>query len=237
MSLVSGLGAAVDKGSIVVPATSISAITKGLGGANGMDKEAFLNLLVAQMKYQDPLEPTSNTEFISQFATFSQLEQMQNMSASLELSRASSYVGHTVTVRTRMTNGEFREIEGRVDYVIYENNRAFLSIEGNLYRADDVFAVVDPQYKMAYDLAMAFAVAVNILPSLENLTLSYAEQVDNLKDGYNAMTAYQQSFIANDLLERLQAYVARIELLREAAGGQSSANSDDDEQVDGDADD
>ena len=32
---------------------------------NGMDKEAFLQLLVAQMQYQDPLEPTSNTEFIS----------------------------------------------------------------------------------------------------------------------------------------------------------------------------
>ena len=36
--------------------------------SNGMDKDAFLQLLVAQMRYQDPLEPTSNTEFISQYA-------------------------------------------------------------------------------------------------------------------------------------------------------------------------
>lgn len=42
--------------------------------AGSLDKEAFLQLLVAQMKYQDPLEPTSNTEYISQLATFSSLE-------------------------------------------------------------------------------------------------------------------------------------------------------------------
>ena len=42
-------------------------------------KEQFLSLLVAQMKHQDPLEPTSNTEWISQYATFSSLEAMQNM--------------------------------------------------------------------------------------------------------------------------------------------------------------
>ena len=40
---------------------------------SSLDKDAFLQLLVAQMKYQDPLEPTSNTEYISQLATFSEL--------------------------------------------------------------------------------------------------------------------------------------------------------------------
>ena len=42
-------------------------------GSSSLDKQAFLQLLVAQMKYQDPLEPTSNTECISQLATFSSL--------------------------------------------------------------------------------------------------------------------------------------------------------------------
>ncbi|MDE5748719.1 MAG: flagellar hook capping protein, partial [Acetatifactor sp.] len=51
---------------------------------SGMDKDAFLQLLVAQMKYQDPLEPTSNTEFVSQYAQFSQVEQLQNMAGSMD---------------------------------------------------------------------------------------------------------------------------------------------------------
>ena len=48
---------------------------------NELGKDAFLQLLVTQMKYQDPLNPSSNTEYIAQLATFSQLEQMQNISA------------------------------------------------------------------------------------------------------------------------------------------------------------
>ena len=35
-----------------------------------LDKDAFLQLLVAQMKYQDPLEPTDNTQYVSQLASF-----------------------------------------------------------------------------------------------------------------------------------------------------------------------
>ena len=64
----------------VVETTSQESLknTKKASG-NTLDKEAFLQLLVAQMKYQDPLQPTSNTEYISQYATFSQVEQMQNM--------------------------------------------------------------------------------------------------------------------------------------------------------------
>lgn len=46
-----------------------------------LDKEDFLLLLVTQMQYQDPLEPTSNTEYVAQLAQFSELEQMQNLNS------------------------------------------------------------------------------------------------------------------------------------------------------------
>ena len=57
--------------------------SKDKTGTGELGKEAFLQLLVAQMKYQDPLNPTSDTEYISQLATFSSLEEMQNINETL----------------------------------------------------------------------------------------------------------------------------------------------------------
>ena len=59
------------------------------GGELG--KDAFLQLLVAQMKYQDPLNPQDNSEYIAELANFSSLEQMTNVATSLE--NLSSVVG------------------------------------------------------------------------------------------------------------------------------------------------
>ena len=49
---------------------------RAVGGELGKDE--FLQLLVCQMKNQDPLEPEKDTQFIAQLAQFSALEQMQN---------------------------------------------------------------------------------------------------------------------------------------------------------------
>ena len=206
------VGAIINNGKIE-ETTSESSVKKA-SSSNGMDKDAFLQLLVAQMKYQDPLEPTSNTEYISQYATFSQVEQMQNMAATMELSRASSMVGKLVEVQTTNSNGEVKSIQGTVEYVTYENNKAYVSIDGNLYSADDVTAVVDQTYQTAVDLAVAFLNAMDKLPSLENLTLN---AVTTLQNGFNNMTSYQQSFISDSYIEKLQKYVERMAILTEEA--------------------
>ncbi|HSW63279.1 MAG TPA: flagellar hook capping FlgD N-terminal domain-containing protein [Dissulfurispiraceae bacterium] len=58
--------------------TSATKANKNLGQ---MD---FMNLLIAQLKNQDPLNPVKDTEFISQLANFSSLEQMSSMNRNLE---------------------------------------------------------------------------------------------------------------------------------------------------------
>ena len=48
------------------------------------DKDMFLKLLVAQLQYQDPLNPQEDTEFIAQLAQFTQVEEMQKVNSTLD---------------------------------------------------------------------------------------------------------------------------------------------------------
>jgi flagellar basal-body rod modification protein FlgD len=143
----------------------IKAANEKAGGA--LDKDAFLQLLVAQMKYQDPLQPTSNTEYISQLATFSELEEMQNVSASMDMSRANALVGQYVFMNVTDSNGKTTYPEGQVDYVVYQGGKIFLSVNEQLYNIDDLDTVADPEYLLATRLADSFTEELDKLPKPE----------------------------------------------------------------------
>lgn len=53
-----------------------------------LGKDAFLQLMITQLQYQDPLEPMDNQESIAQMAQFSALEQMQNLNTNMQISQA-----------------------------------------------------------------------------------------------------------------------------------------------------
>ncbi|UNC91749.1 flagellar hook capping FlgD N-terminal domain-containing protein [Candidatus Contubernalis alkaliaceticus] len=53
-------------------------------GFNTLDKNAFMMLLVTQLRYQDPLNPQDNSEFVAQMAQFTSLEQLQNTNDNME---------------------------------------------------------------------------------------------------------------------------------------------------------
>lgn len=134
---------------------------KSTRGSSELGKDAFLQLLVAQMKYQDPLEPSKDTEYISQLAQFSSLEQMQNLNGTMTNAQAFSYIGQNVIVSTN-TDGNVKEIEGTVDYVTLSNGKAYVGINGNLYAASDVQTVVDPYFQIKQKI-----------PSMEEQKVTY----------------------------------------------------------------
>lgn len=207
----------VENGQIVETASQNSLKNKSKTSNDGMDKDAFLQLLVAQMQYQDPLEPTSNTEYISQYAQFSQVEQMQNMAASTDLSRASSLVGEYVYIKTTNSQGSSDYIYGKVDYVVYENNKAYLSIDESLYSLDDLDTVVDKVYKDAYDKALDFSVRLNKLPAVNGVDMTDAKEIDALEEIYNGMNDYEKGFVAEETVKNLNKYVEKLKEVRKAA--------------------
>lgn len=104
-----------------------------------LDKDAFMKLLVTQMKSQDPLSPTSNQEFIGQLASFSSLEQMQNLndnvlglallqqdsSLLLAMSNGSALIGKEVAYEDPDTGATKT---GTVDAMVMEEGQAMLKV-------------------------------------------------------------------------------------------------------------
>ncbi len=109
-------------------------------GNDSLDKGAFMQLLVAQMKNQDPTEPTSNEEFIAQLAQFSSLEEMQGVNENLvalaalqqgnalmsQLTNASALIGNNVTY----IDEQGESVSGEVEAVRLEGGQAVLQVDG-----------------------------------------------------------------------------------------------------------
>lgn len=97
------------------------------------DKDMFLQLLVAQMKYQDPMNPTDSGEFLAQSAQFTALEKMQDVAdqtAQLVSSQlafgASGLVGRSVT----WTDAAGIPQSGTVDGVTFGTDGPMLAVAG-----------------------------------------------------------------------------------------------------------
>ena len=93
-----------------VTPTQTSTTTSGASptqGLSSVDSNTFLQLLVAQLKYQDPMNPAQGTEFLAQTAQFSMVEKLNSLAqqsadslASQRVVEATTMVGSTVTYST-----------------------------------------------------------------------------------------------------------------------------------------
>jgi flagellar basal-body rod modification protein FlgD len=127
-------------------------------GSNGLGKDAFMTLLVDQIKNQDPLSPSDNTQYLAQLAQFSSLEQMQSLNDNIvglavlqqnnalmsQLTQSSALIGQTVTYTDPATG---QSATGAVTSVKIQDNVALLSIGGEdipLANVTQVLGHVDP---------------------------------------------------------------------------------------------
>lgn len=92
-----------------------------------MDKDAFLKLLAAQAKTQDPMNPSDSTQQIAQLAQFSSLEQMLNVANATQQSQAVQMIGHKVTYSNATTG---QTVTGTVESVTMASSGPTLTIDG-----------------------------------------------------------------------------------------------------------
>lgn len=85
--------------------------------AASVDYEAFLRLLVAQLKNQDPTNPTDGAQFLSQLASFSSVEQGIQTNTRLDalltsslLTQADGIIGRTITSADGATSGRIKSV-------------------------------------------------------------------------------------------------------------------------------
>jgi len=172
------------------------------------------------------LNPTSNTDYIAQMATFTQVESMLNMQNTMTSSQANDLVGKYVIMKvTSSTTGEVTYAAGNVDYVLHQNGKTYLSIEDKLYNIEDLDTVADPDYMEAVSLAQEFDLAVSSLPKVSDITTAYGDAIMAVAKGYNSLTEYQKSFISDDTLKVfMEKYNRYNELVKaeESAGGSTS---------------
>ena len=109
-----------------------------------VNSDTFLSLLVAEMTNQDPLEPTSNTEFVSQMAQFTQLSYAQDSSTYAKANYAASLVGKTATA-TKMDGAEQVTKTGVVESVTKSGKTYIVNIGGESFDISKVTGVKETE--------------------------------------------------------------------------------------------
>lgn len=126
--------------------TSYTSTKKDTTGSGDLDKDAFLQLLVTQMQYQDPLNPGDSTEYMSQLAQYSSLEATMNISTTLDKGNGLNLVGQYVIMNTTDSAGNTDMVSGLVEYATVKDGEVLLSINDTYYPASDLDSVVDYDY-------------------------------------------------------------------------------------------
>lgn len=124
-----------------------------------LGKDDFLKLLVTQMQYQDPLQPMDNTQFVSQMAQFTSLEQMQNVANSSRMTQATGYIGKTVI----WTDSSGTSKTGTVSAVNIVNSEPQLVVGNSTVDLDKVTAIGGSSSETTSSLSAVASLALSLI--------------------------------------------------------------------------
>ena len=115
-----------------------------------LGQDEFLQLLVVQMRNQDPLKPVSDTEFIAQMAQFSNLEQTKEMSGDIAKLRQSTAFNQGTALmgeQVRLLSGGSIFTKGIVTDLTVRDGEVSLIVNGKTYELGQVVSVNSEETK------------------------------------------------------------------------------------------
>jgi flagellar basal-body rod modification protein FlgD len=137
---------------------------ESLNGGKGAEKEQFLNLLVAQLKYQDPMNPMKGTEFTAQLAQFSSLEQLFEVNTNLDNVQSAQeafnqlqmtqYIGKNVMTRgdsLTLSQGDISSAQFNVTQKADSGSLSIYEPFGSLVRILDIGQTNAGTYPVTWD--------------------------------------------------------------------------------------
>lgn len=131
--------------------------TEGTNGASGngdvidavfgdasdkaVSMEDFLTLMVAQLKNQDFMNPVDDTQYVTQLAQISTMQQMEEMAYNAKSTYVTSLVGKTVTAAKFTVAGDLKKTEGVVNKVSLLDGKFVIYVEGESYGMDEIMEI------------------------------------------------------------------------------------------------
>ena len=147
------------------------------GASQELDGDAFLTLMLEQLKNQDPMDPMDNSEMLAQQAQFTQLTELQELNDTINqnniIQQANSLVGKTVQIVD--PNNTSRLITGGVTSANFTGESATVTVNGTEYPLGLVAAVTDGAAASSADV-------------IANKKLSELNNISSLKEGYITLT-------------------------------------------------
>lgn len=141
MSSTSGIGSQKTIEQIIAAQEEATKSTRNTGE---LGKDDFLKLLITQVQYQDPLNPTTDTDFIAQMAQFSSLEQMQNLNMSFAYQSGLSMMGKFISADiTDPVTGDTKYVDGIVESVRIINSEVYAVVGEDDVPLDKIHRVLD----------------------------------------------------------------------------------------------
>ena len=123
----------------------LGSVVSTAGNRASVSRDQFLQILVAELTNQDPMDPLDNGEFMQQLVGLQSLEQTAALTDSLksferfiQMSSASALIGHTIKGIT--VEGE--QVEGTVSRVVMEGSQVNLVVDGHRVPVTSVVEII-----------------------------------------------------------------------------------------------